>query len=232
MDFAVPGLLSNAKDFAKVYQKPLNDEKTDVKALTEKLRNNIGVFIKRRLKIDVAKDLPTKHDNNDSRKMQVMPSVQLERYLEEIELANASELEGIDKRNQKLKSLWAVRDISDHPYLLDSQISKFSAGELIESSSKLKTTIGLLQDIKNRNEKVIVFADRRETQKMLQAVIYDTFDIFSSIINGDTPSTKQLEGKTKLSRQQTVDRFQMQEGFNIIIMSPFGCWSWVKCNRG
>lgn len=220
MDFAVPGLLGNAKDFAKVYQKPLNDEKTDVKALTEKLRNNIGVFIKRRLKIDVAKDLPTKHDNKDSRKMQVMPSVQLERYLEEIELANASEFDGIEKRNQKLKSLWAVRDISDHPYLLDSQISKFSAGELIESSSKLKTTIGLLQDIKNRNEKVIVFADRRETQKMLQAVIYDSFDVFSSIINGDTPATKQLEGKAKLSRQQTVDRFQMQEGFNVIIMSP------------
>jgi SNF2 family DNA or RNA helicase len=220
MDFAVPGLLGNAKDFAKVYQKPLNDEKTDIKALTEKLRNNIGVFIKRRLKIDVAKDLPTKHDNRDSRKMQVMPAVQIERYLEEIEMANDSELEGVAKRNQKLKSLWAVRDISDHPYLLDSQISKFSSVELIESSSKLNITIGLLQDIKDKNEKVIVFADRRETQKMLQKVIYDTFEIFPSIINGDTPSTKQLEGKAKLSRQQTVDRFQTQDGFNIIIMSP------------
>lgn len=220
MDFAVPGLLGNAKDFAKLYQKPLKDEKTDVKTLTKKLRNNIGVFIERRLKIDVAKDLPTKHDNEYSRKRQAMPAVQLERYLEEIELANDSELKGIGKRNQKLKSLWAIRDISDHPYLLDSQISKFSSVELIESSSKLKTTIGLLQDIKNKNEKVIVFADRRETQKMLQAVIYDTFEIFSSIINGDTPSTKQLEGRAQLSRQQTVDRFQMQDGFNVIVMSP------------
>lgn len=220
MDFAVPGLLGNAKDFAKEYQKPLSDENTDIKALTEQLRNNIGVFIKRRLKSDVAKDLPKKHDNQNSRIKKVMPSVQLDRYKQEIEMANDSELEGVEKRNQKLKSLWAVRDISDHPYLLESQILKFSSDELINSSSKLQTTVGILADIKSKNEKVIVFADRRETQKMLQKVVYDTFGIFTSIINGDTPTTKQLEGKSKLSRQQTINRFQEEEGFNVIIMSP------------
>lgn len=220
MDFAVPGLLGNAKDFAKEYQTPLSDENTDVIALTEKLRNNIGVFIKRRLKIHVAQDLPTKHDNENSRKQKVMPLVQLERYKQEIETANNSELEGVAKRNQILKSLWAVRDISDHPFLLESQILTFTSEELISSSSKLQTTIGILADIKSKNEKVIIFADRRETQKMLQKIVYDTFGIFTSIINGDTPATKQIEGKSKLSRQQTIDRFQSEEGFNVIIMSP------------
>lgn len=220
MDFAVPGLLGNAKDFAKEYQKPLSDENTDLKALTEQLRNNIGVFIKRRLKSDVAKDLPKKYDNHNSRIKREMPSIQLNRYKQEIEMANDSELEGVEKRNQKLKSLWAVRDISDHPYLLESQILKFTTDELTTSSSKLQTTVGILADIKSKNEKVIVFADRRETQKMLQKVVYDTFGIFTSIINGDTPTTKQLEGKSKLSRQQTIDRFQSEEGFNVIIMSP------------
>lgn len=220
MDFAVPGLLGNAKDFAKQYQKPLSDEKTDIKALTEQLRKNIGVFIKRRLKSDVAKDLPKKHDNQNSRIKKVMPTIQLDRYKQEIEMANDPNFVGVDGRNQKLKSLWAVRDISDHPYLLESQILKFSSDELINSSSKLQITVGILADIKSKNEKVIVFADRRETQKMLQKVVYDTFGIFTSIINGDTPTTKQLEGKSKLSRQQTIDRFQEEEGFNVIIMSP------------
>ncbi|WP_443938220.1 SNF2-related protein [Pedobacter sp. MW01-1-1] len=220
MDFAVPGLLGNAKDFAKEYQKPLSDENTDIKALTEQLRNNIGVFIKRRLKSDVAKDLPKKHDNQNSRIKKAMPTVQLDRYKQEIEMANDSDLEGVEKRNQKLKSLWAVRDISDHPYLLESQILKFSSDELINSSSKLQTTVGILANIKSKNEKVIVFADRRETQKMLQKVVYDTFGIFTSIINGDTPTTKQLGGKSKQSRQQTIDRFQEEEGFNVIVMSP------------
>lgn len=220
MDFAVPGLLGNAKDFAKEYQTPLSDENTDVIALTEKLRNRIGVFIKRRLKIHVAKDLPTKHDNEFSRIQKVMPLLQLERYKQEIEMANNSELEGIAKRNQILKSLWAVRDISDHPFLLESQILTFSSEELISSSAKLQTTVGILADIKSKDEKVIVFADRRETQKMLQKIIYDTFGNFASIINGDTPTTKQHEGKSKLSRQQTIDRFQTEGGFNVIIMSP------------
>ena len=220
MDFAVPGLLGNAKDFAKVYQKPLGDEGTDIKALTEQLRSNIGVFIKRRLKSDVAKDLPNKYDNANSRIKKVMPTIQLDRYKLEIEMANDSDLEGIEKRNQKLKSLWAVRDISDHPFLLESQILNFSSEELISSSSKLQITKGILADIKSKNEKVIIFADRRETQKMLQKIVYDTFGIFTSIINGDTPATKQLEGKSKLSRQQTIDRFQSEEGFNVIIMSP------------
>jgi SNF2 family DNA or RNA helicase/HJR/Mrr/RecB family endonuclease len=219
MDFAVPGLLGNAKDFAKIYQTPLGDENTDVKKLTESLRNNIGIFIKRRYKTDVI-DLPKKHDSGNSRIKKVMPSVQLERYKQEIELANDNELEGVAKRNQILKSLWAVRDISDHPYLLESQILNFSSDELISSSSKLQTTLGILADIKSKNEKVIVFADRKETQKMLQKIIYDSFEIFASIINGDTPTTKQHEGKSKLSRQQTIDRFQTEEGFNVIIMSP------------
>jgi len=220
MDFAVPGLLGNAKDFAKEYQKSLSDENTDIKALTERLRNNIGVFIKRRLKKDVASELPTKHDNEKSRIKRTMPPIQLDRYKQEIEMANNSELEGVEKRNQKLKSLWAIRDISDHPFLLDSQILNFTSEELISSSSKLQTTVGILTDLKSKNEKVIIFADRRETQKMLQKIVYDTFGTFTSIINGDTPTTKQLEGKSKLSRQQTIDRFQAEEGFNIIIMSP------------
>ncbi len=220
MDFAVPGLLGNAKDFAKIYQKPLTEEGIEIKDLTEQLRNNIGVFIKRRLKSDVAKDLPNKHDGVNSKIKKIMPAVQLERYKQEIAMANDLILEGVESRNQKLKSLWAVRDISDHPFLLESQILNFTSEELISSSSKLQTTISILVDIKSKSEKAIIFADRRETQKMLQKIVYDTFGIFTSIINGDTPTTKQLEGKSKLSRQQTIDRFQLEEGFNVIIMSP------------
>jgi HJR/Mrr/RecB family endonuclease len=220
MDFAVSGLLGYAKDFYKEYQKPLNDEDTDIKELTERLRNNIGFFIKRRLKIDVAKDLPKKHDGEKSRIRKIMPPIQLQRYRQEIEEANNSTLEGIEKRNQKLKSIWAIRDISDHPFLLESQILNFTSQELVNSSSKLQTTVGILEEIKNKGEKVILFADRKETQKMLQKICYDIFSVFASIINGDTPSSQQIEGKSKLSRQQTIDRFQAEKGFNIIIMSP------------
>jgi hypothetical protein len=61
------------------------------------------------LKSDVAKDLPNKHDNANSRIKKVMPAIQLDRYKQEIEMANDSDLEGVEKRNQKLKSLWPPR---------------------------------------------------------------------------------------------------------------------------
>jgi SNF2 family DNA or RNA helicase/HJR/Mrr/RecB family endonuclease len=224
MDFAVPGLLGNAKDFAKKYQNPLKDENTNVGELTKGLRNDIGIFIKRRLKSDVAKDLSTKYDNLEFKKE--MPLAQLNRYKQEIELANDITLEGVNRRNQRLKSLWAIRDISDHPYLLDNlsllnnPYNSEQVTDIVNKSAKLQITIDILRKIKSKNDKVIVFADRKETQKMLQKVINYIFNISARIINGDTPTIKQDEEKSKLSRQQTIDLFQSKEGFNVIIMSP------------
>jgi hypothetical protein len=219
MDFSIPGLLGNAKEFAKKYQNPLKSELTDVKELGERLRNRIGVFLKRRLKQDVIKELPRKFDTEGARIKRQMPPAQVERYVQEMELAKEVNTDVSDSRNQMLKSLWAIRDISDHPFLVDSQILSFSSSVLVTSSAKLETLIELLSQIKVKNEKVIVFADRKETQKMLQRVIYDYFGVFPSVINGDTPTTKQSTTKSKLSRQQTIDRFQGEEGFNVIVMS-------------
>jgi len=216
MDFSVPGLLGNAKDFAKEFQNPLKEEETDVKELGRKLRDKIGIFIKRRYKNDVLKDLPSKKEH---KLKMIMPVTQFERYKVEIDQAKNANLTGADRRNQILKSLWVIRDISDHPYLVDSQIANYKTDELICSSAKLQTVINVLLEVRAQDEKAIVFADRKETQKMLQKVIYDYFKIFPSIVNGDTPSTKKSEGKTKLSRQQTIDRFQSEEGFNVIVMS-------------
>lgn len=220
MDFSVPGLLGCAKDFAKKFQSPLKEEKTDIVKLGEKLRDGIGIFIKRRLKQDVAKDLPIKYDNENSRIKKQMPEIQLERYKIEIELAKNSNLQEKNKRNQVLKSLWAIRAISDHPFLVDSQILNFSSSELIASSAKLQILIDILLEVKNKDEKAIVFADRKDTQKMLQKVIYDIFSIFPSIVNGDTPTIKKAKETNNLSRQQTIDRYQEEIGFNIIILSP------------
>src|SRR5690606_23308239 len=198
MDFTVPGLLGNAKDFAKNYQKSLSNEDTDIHALGEQLRGQIGVFIKRRLKQDVAKDLPKKNLKVISR---TMPEIQANRYADEIELAKNEQMEGVERRNQILKSLWAIRDISDHPFLVDNQINMYSSTDLISSSAKLQILIDVLREIQYNSEKAIIFADRKETQKMLQKVIYETFKISPpSIINGDTPSSKQKESSSKLSR--------------------------------
>ena len=220
MDFSVSGLLGTTKDFAKEFQNPLKNSDTDVKELCETLRNKIGIFIKHRLKADVAKDLPLKHDNAQSRIAKQMPVVQLERYKVELEKAKNTNLESENRGALILKSLQAIRDISDHPYLADKQVLSYPSNELVATSAKLQILLDILEKIRSKDEKAIVFADRKDTQKMLQKIIYEYYRVSSSIINGDTPSTKQDEGKTKLSRQQTIDRYQSIAGFNVIIMSP------------
>ena len=219
IDFSLPGLLGNAKEFTKEFQHPLKKENVDLVHLANKLRDRIGVFIKRRLKKDVLSELPPKYDDEKSKIKKLMPPKQLERYLIEIESAKNIGLSEINGRNQILKSLWNIRDISDHPYLADSQIYNYTSTELIESSAKLQITVDILNKVKAKNEKVIVFADRRETQKMIQKVVADIFGLYPSIINGDTPTLQKSFKKSKLSRQQTIDYFQSKDGFNIIIMS-------------
>ena len=213
MDFAVPGLLGNAKDFANIYQKPLSKVDVDVEELGQNLREQIGMFIKRRLKSDVAKDLPEKRTKIYR---QPMPPVQMDRYSVEIDLANNP-----DSKEKILKSINAIKSISDHPFLADNQVNKYNVIELINSSAKLKILVEVLGKVKSKEEKAIIFAERKETQKLIQRVVYKTFLIRPpSIINGDTPSSKQKANSSKMSRQQTINRFQREKGFNVIIMSP------------
>lgn len=210
-DFAIPGLLGSAKDFASEFQKPLKEEDLDIQKHTEKLRNRIGIFLKRRLKKDAAKDLPIKHDDENSVIKEVMPSIQLMRYNETLENYEPSKM---------LNTLHSLKAISDHPYIINKKVSEYSAEELISTSAKLKVTMRILDDIKQKNEKVIIFAERKETQRILQKVCKERYHIQASIINGDTPTTQSESRKAKLSRQTTIDRFHDFEGFNIIIMSP------------
>lgn len=217
MDFVAPGLLGSAKDFTKEYQTPLKSQDADVVALGGSLREKIGLHLKRRLKTDVLECLPPKHIR---RIEHPMPEEQLERYKMEISQVQGMELEGADYRNAVLKALWAMRDISDHPYLADKQIELFDTNRLIESSAKLKLACNIIESIRERDEKVILFADRKQTQRMLAKVLYDKFGVRASIINGDTPVRKQREGLSKASRSQAIHRFQNEPGFNAIVMSP------------
>jgi SNF2 family DNA or RNA helicase len=211
MDFAVPGLLGSAKSFAQTYQNPLKSEDTDIAALGEQLRSQIGIHIKRRLKQDMLDELPEKKIHRLEKQM---PQEQLERY----SLALKQGLNQINKKNM-LGILFAIRDISAHPYLLEPEIDHIPIEKLIQTSAKLQLVYQILEEIKSKQEKVIIFSERRETQRLLARVLQEKFAIRCSIINGDTPASKQNANSAKLSRQQAVDRFQAVSGFNAIVIS-------------
>lgn len=212
MDFCMPGLLGNARAFAKKYQAPLKNQDTDIISLGNEIHEQIGVYFLRRLKSDVAKDLPKKIEEKPRA---LMPDLQESEYKREIDNYH----NGIN--SNMLETIMKIREISEHPYLRQRTLSEYPTKELIETSARLITTINSLDDIKSRGEKAIVFAERKDIQKMLQRVFRERYGIVASIINGDSPTivTSRSRGN-KMSRQATIDKFQSIDGFNIIIMSP------------
>ena len=211
MDFCVPGLLGNAKAFAAHYQNPLKKEDTDIVALGNEVHEKLGIYFMRRLKKDAAKDLPEKYEL----KQQVeMPSVQESTYRRVINNYVTGQ------QPNMLLTIMDIREISEHPYLYDSTLQNHEYDELIDASARLQATIPFLDRIKAKNEKVIIFAERKETQKMLQRVCLERYGLVTKIINGDTPSIVTRQSSGKQSRQSSIDQFQSVDGFNVIIMSP------------
>ena len=219
-DFVAPGYLDSAKNFNSEFCIPLKNPETDIRELGDRVRERISVHLKRRLKTDILNDLPEKYVHVEDCQHE-MPPIQVERYQAALQSVQDNGSAGPQQRKQILQVLHQLRDISDHPLLADSQWKDLPVTELIGQSAKLMVTVALLERIRNANEKVILFAERRKTQHLLAHVIRKHFDLEDiCIVNGDTPGSTQRANSMKMSRQQAVDRFQEAQGFNVIIMSP------------
>ena len=69
----------------------------------------------------------------------------------------------------------------------------------------------ILQEIQEKKEKVIIFAEFIHTQEILATIIQDMFKITPQIYNGSV---------SLQARESILNRFKKSSGFNIIIMSP------------
>lgn len=208
MDFCVPGLLGNAKEFAKKYQHPLKNEDTDLIALGNEIHDRLGVYFMRRLKADAAKDLPIKYE---IKQPVDMPSLQDSAYRHVVASYDPS------VKGNMLVTIMGIREVSEHPYLHTDSLASHATSDLIDNAARLIATMSFLDKIRKCSEKAILFAERKETQKMLQRVVRERYGYTAKIINGDM-STTSADGK--LSRQGAIDEFQSRPGFGVIIMSP------------
>lgn len=210
MDFASPGVLQTARSFKQKYQSSsLDQSDVEKERRAQCLRDEIGLLLLRRMKKDVAKDLPSL--KNEVVKVE-MTSAQWDLYKMILNLEDKCETNiGILQRIQKLRS------ISDHPYIEDW--SKYRKDELVSSSAKLQSTIDLLENIRLKQEKAIIFTDNKKLQSLIQDVLCDKYNCYIPIINGDTP-TQQKSGSGTKSRQSIIHEYSKPDGFAVIIMSP------------
>ena len=205
-DAVQPGALADLKNFSAQYEV----EGGDVKALRSRLwqdestADQVPRLLLRRLKSDKLDGLPVKHEHV----LKVdMPSRQLEAYERALAMKEFSGPEGT------LGMIHALRRISLHPVLVEGGVA---ADELkIEESARFMATMGILDDIAGKQEKVLLFLESLDLQQadQLPLVLQRRYRLpkVPMVINGQV-STE--------TRQQRVDAFQREVGFDIMLLSP------------
>ncbi len=236
MDTAIPGLLGSYQDFRKTYVQPILSAKDDQRQRKEQigkqLRQHVGAFMLRRIKEDQLEGLPTKTiyvgDREAMGTEKYMPEIyctmqseQHQRYDTVVSYVNEQQME--TSGNVVLQGLHRLRDLSLHPKLMDQgkllpPTNRKEAKQSIEQSAKLKHVFKLLEQVKERDEKVIIFLINKRLQAFLKVACERIFDITVAIINGDTQAIAKKSSTE--TRQSMIQAFEKKTGFGIIIMSP------------
>ncbi len=213
-DFVQPGLLGALNDFARRYRRPIEARTDEEASRVEELRAKIAPQVLRRLKKDVAKDLPRKIVVDSCRLP--LSSQQRALYARAIELFKLRGQPGIPFKNalgllHYLRQLCTDPKGHGRPGFVPEPLSNYRA-----RSPKLDWLLQTLAEIKGRNEKAIIFCEFREVQRMLRHYIEEVFGFVPDIINGDTPAA----AKHSASRQKRIKAFQQRPGFGVLILSP------------
>ncbi|WP_026956236.1 DEAD/DEAH box helicase [Algoriphagus vanfongensis] len=200
MNFVNPGLLGGQNSFKSQFLQPI--EKQNDKDKAAKLHSMIKPFILRRLKSQVATDLPEKITNV---KYSAMTPEQ-EKVYEEVKSYYREKIIGDNpfggRGSQQftlLRGLTQLRQIANHPKLVKEDYQ----GE----SGKLEDITYMLQSTISEGHKVLVFS---QFVRHL-AIVKEYLD------NQDIPYSY-LDGATK-DRQGQVEKFQEQDDVKVFLIS-------------
>jgi hypothetical protein len=203
MDQLAPGSLDSLKEFRNRYSSPDNKNMEDLHARVFRPVENRPALAMRRLKDEVARDLPTKTRRLHPR---LMPERQATVYDDaRLKLARGG-------LGAALKTLHHIRSVSVHPSLQDTG----GDADYIEASGRLSAAFEILRRIQAAGERALVFIEHRQMQFRFIELVKAEFRLRSvDLINGDTPIPQ---------RQAIVNRFQRHlsedGGFDLLVLGP------------
>ncbi len=200
MNFINPGLLGNQNSFKKQFLLPI--EKQDDKEKAAKLNVMIKPFILRRLKSQVATDLPEKIINVQFSAM----TAEQEEVYEEVKSYYRekiiSDMQSTGRNNQQftlLRGLTQLRQIANHPKLVRDDYTG--------DSGKLEDVTHMLQSMISEGHKVLVFSQFVRHLAIVKAYLEQEGIPYAY-----------LDGATK-DRQAQVEKFQEQEEIKVFLIS-------------
>ena len=202
-DFLMPGFLLTMSEFNYRYVTPIVDRED--KSVEKRLKSQIFPFILRRMKRDVAKDLPDKVENIAYCEM---TPEQKDFYLDVLdstkeELFKSIEEKGIEKSRMSIFSaLLRLRQICCHPKLYDKE--DFKGGI---HSGKFEALKGMLEQIISENHRILLFSQ-----------FVNMLDIIKEWLIKEGIKFEYLTGSTK-NRQEVVERFNSDPTIPIFLVS-------------
>ena len=211
MDFVQPHKLKPLKEFNNQYQKPLEkvkDNPEEVTKLGNQLRKELDPCFIRRLKDEVQLPLPQK---NILKFKDPMPDLQRKLYGEVVRAARGED----GTKESMLKVIGQLRDISLCPNLgvyNEKAYNSIEPERFFATSARLLRVKQILDEVRDRQEKAILFVESRKLQLLLETFLEKMYKVYvPAPINGTTEASE---------RQRIVDRFNQAEGFQILLLSP------------
>lgn len=214
MDFVEPGKLESLKDFNSHYQSQLKNMENDgtlLKKLGDQLRKNLDPCFIRRLKEDVNLGLPAKEI---LRFKDPMPEEQRKMYGEVVRAAR-QENQPEENSMTMLQAIARLRDISLYPFLGREKTKNYPLGDpdlFFGSSARLMRTRKILDEVRAKGEKALIFVESRKLQLLLRTFLEKAYGVqVQPPINGTTQA---------VARQKMVDQFNGAPGFQVLLLSP------------
>jgi SNF2 family DNA or RNA helicase len=216
-DLIQPGLLGALASFGHKYKRPIEAETPEEEARIEELRALIEPQKLRRMKAEVARELPKKIEVEACRKLPIS-AYQRALYAKAIHefrrRTSTGKREGLEG---PLGLLQYLRILCTDPRPAGGHSADYeSLVDLEEHSPKLAWLLAELPKIRARQEKAIIFCEFRHLQRTLQRAIGERFNLIPDIINGQTSAAAEFSN----NRQQRIKAFQNKPGFGVIILSP------------
>jgi SNF2 family DNA or RNA helicase len=168
-------------------------------------------FLLRRLKTDrtIIQDLPDKQEMTVFCNLAPSQAALYQTVVDQ-SLSDIEDAEGIQRRGMILALLTKLKQLCNHPGLIDKG-NEADISTLTRDSGKLKRLVEMLDVVISEGDRVLIFTQFAEWGKQLQKVLAHEFNEEVLFLYGSTP---------RIKREAMVDRFQQDPNApKILILS-------------
>ena len=197
-DFLMPGFLQDLPDFRQRYIGPIEEHAN--RDAERRLKQQISPFILRRMKRDVAKELPPKIESVMYCELTDEQQAMYKTILEDAQ----QQLAAGTKNFTIFTALTRLRQVCCHPALVDTDLKP-----TVEASGKLDALMEMLAEVISEGHRVLLFSQFVEMLKIVRKAL-DKAHIKYEYLTGETPAEE---------RQASVNRFNNTTDSSVFLIS-------------